>query len=63
MLVPTLIVSLFISSHPSTLSSIIYIGSRAGETPLLAVATEQGTVHVLNTSRRNDWDTGLTFLL
>ena len=29
--------------------------------PLLAVATEQGTVHVLNTSKRQDWDAG-TFI-
>ncbi|KDR83394.1 hypothetical protein GALMADRAFT_235500 [Galerina marginata CBS 339.88] len=30
--------------------------ARAGGVPLLAVATEQGTVHILNTSKRNDWD-------
>ncbi|KAF9008739.1 WD40-repeat-containing domain protein [Cyathus striatus] len=30
--------------------------ARNGSTPLLAVATEQGTIHVLNTARRKDWD-------
>ncbi|TFK43204.1 WD40-repeat-containing domain protein [Crucibulum laeve] len=32
-------------------------GAKLGGTPLLAVATEQGSVHILNTSRRKDWDT------
>ncbi|KAF8803836.1 WD40 repeat-like protein [Phlegmacium glaucopus] len=31
-------------------------GARNGGIPTLAVATEQGTVHILNTSKRNDWD-------
>ncbi|KAJ7179370.1 WD40-repeat-containing domain protein [Mycena filopes] len=30
--------------------------ARAGGTPLLAVATEQGTVYILNTAKRRDWD-------
>ncbi|KAI1792830.1 WD40 repeat-like protein [Ganoderma leucocontextum] len=30
--------------------------AKRGGTPYLAVATEQGTVHVLNTSKRRDWD-------
>ncbi|KAJ6539092.1 WD40-repeat-containing domain protein [Mycena capillaripes] len=30
--------------------------ARSGGTPLLAVATEQGTVYILNTSKRRDWD-------
>ncbi|KII95850.1 hypothetical protein PLICRDRAFT_96930 [Plicaturopsis crispa FD-325 SS-3] len=30
--------------------------AKRGGTPLLAVATEQGSVHILNTSRRQDWD-------
>ncbi|KAM5535712.1 hypothetical protein V8D89_010699 [Ganoderma adspersum] len=31
-------------------------GAKRGGTPYLAVATEQGTVHVMNTSKRRDWD-------
>ncbi|KAJ3504001.1 hypothetical protein NLJ89_g8172 [Agrocybe chaxingu] len=31
-------------------------GSRRGGNPRLAVATEQGTVHILNTQKRDDWD-------
>ncbi|KAJ7068037.1 WD40-repeat-containing domain protein, partial [Mycena amicta] len=30
--------------------------ARSGGTPLLAVATEQGTIHIMNTKQRNDWD-------
>ncbi|KAJ7638550.1 WD40 repeat-like protein [Roridomyces roridus] len=30
--------------------------ARSGGAPLLAVATEQGTVYVINTSKRNEWD-------
>ncbi|KAH8106268.1 WD40 repeat-like protein [Cristinia sonorae] len=30
--------------------------AKRGATPLLAVATEQGFVHILNTSRRREWD-------
>ncbi|RDB23192.1 Denticleless [Hypsizygus marmoreus] len=30
--------------------------AKNGGSPILAVATEQGSVHVLNTSRRKDWD-------
>ncbi|KAJ7667750.1 cell division cycle protein cdt2 [Mycena polygramma] len=30
--------------------------ARSGGTPLLAVATEQGTVYILNTSKRKEWD-------
>lgn len=37
---------------------IVELGAKRGGTPLLAVATEQGSVHILNTSRRQDWDTG-----
>lgn len=32
--------------------------AKRGGTPLLAVATEQGVVHVLNTRKRNNWDPG-----
>lgn len=32
--------------------------AKRGGVPRLAVATEQGTVHVLDTSRRRDWDVG-----
>lgn len=35
-----------------------FAAAKQGATPLLAVATEQGTVHVLNTSKRKDWDFG-----
>jgi len=51
--------------HPtlSQYAQFPYVGSKVGATPLLAVATEQGTVHVLNTSRRNDWDPGSISLL
>ncbi|KAH9943128.1 WD40 repeat-like protein [Epithele typhae] len=31
-------------------------GAKRGLTPHLAVATEQGTIHILNTSKREDWD-------
>ncbi|KAG6841322.1 hypothetical protein C0991_012321 [Blastosporella zonata] len=31
-------------------------GAKNGGLPLLAVATEQGTVHLFNTSKRRDWD-------
>lgn len=37
---------------------VCYIGAKNGDVPTLAVATEQGTVHILNTSKRNDWDVG-----
>ncbi|KAJ7507500.1 cell division cycle protein cdt2 [Mycena galericulata] len=30
--------------------------ARSGGNPLLAVATEQGTVYIINTSKRRDWD-------
>ncbi|KAH9482588.1 Denticleless protein-like protein A [Psilocybe cubensis] len=30
--------------------------AKAGGKPLLAVATEQGTVHIFDTTRRKDWD-------
>lgn len=35
--------------------------AKIGGTPLLAVATEEGSVHVLNTSKRMDWDPGECF--
>ncbi|KDQ64764.1 hypothetical protein JAAARDRAFT_28403 [Jaapia argillacea MUCL 33604] len=31
-------------------------GAKRGESPLLAVATEQGTVHILDTSKRPHWE-------
>ncbi|GBE79403.1 hypothetical protein SCP_0206010 [Sparassis crispa] len=31
-------------------------GAKWGGTPLLAVATEQGSVHILDTSKRQEWD-------
>ncbi|KAF8219659.1 cell division cycle protein cdt2 [Tricholoma matsutake] len=31
-------------------------GAKSGGIPVLAVATEQGSVHLINTSKRNDWD-------
>ncbi|TEB35367.1 WD40 repeat-like protein [Coprinellus micaceus] len=31
-------------------------GARNGRTPYLAVAHEEGTVHIFNTSKRRDWD-------
>ncbi|KAG6911732.1 hypothetical protein DXG01_007982 [Tephrocybe rancida] len=31
-------------------------GAKSGGIPLLAVATEQGTVHVVNTLKRRDWE-------
>ncbi|KAG6832908.1 hypothetical protein H0H92_004792 [Tricholoma furcatifolium] len=31
-------------------------GAKNGGIPLLAIATEQGSVHFVNTSRRKDWD-------
>ncbi|KAJ6629249.1 WD40-repeat-containing domain protein [Mycena sp. CBHHK59/15] len=30
--------------------------AKSGGIPLLAVATEQGTLHIINTSKRKDWD-------
>ena len=36
--------------------------AKRGGTPLLAVATEQGVVHILNTARRRDWDVGMCSL-
>ncbi|KZT72668.1 WD40 repeat-like protein [Daedalea quercina L-15889] len=30
--------------------------AKSGSTPLLAIATEKGTIHVVNTSTRRDWD-------
>ncbi|KAJ7276111.1 WD40-repeat-containing domain protein [Mycena haematopus] len=30
--------------------------ARSGGTPLLAIATEQGTVYIINTSKRKEWD-------
>lgn len=32
--------------------------AKQGGRSLLAVSTEQGTVHVLDTKKRNDWDVG-----
>ncbi|KAG6903357.1 hypothetical protein C0995_013110 [Termitomyces sp. Mi166 len=33
-----------------------YACAKNGSIPILAIATEQGTVHLVNTSRRKDWD-------
>ena len=41
--------------------STTYMGikaSKQGKQSVLAVATEEGTVDILNTSKRNDWDPG-----
>lgn len=32
--------------------------AKRGGLSLLAVSTEQGTVHILNTAKRRDWDVG-----
>lgn len=45
---------LSIEPHPCCL-----IGARGCGTPLLAVATEEGSVSFLNTSRRREWDFGM----
>lgn len=37
---------------------ILSIDAKKGGIPLLAVATEQGSVHIINTARRKDWDCG-----
>ncbi|KAF7355059.1 WD40 repeat-like protein [Mycena sanguinolenta] len=34
----------------------VTVAARSGKTPFLAVATEQGTVYILNTSKRKEWD-------
>lgn len=34
------------------------LAAKNGGTPHLAVATEQGSVHILATSKRVDWDVG-----
>lgn len=34
------------------------LAAKNGGTPHLAVATEQGSVHILDTSKRVDWDVG-----
>jgi denticleless len=33
-------------------------GSKRGNMPLLAVTTEEGSVHILDTSKRQEWDVG-----
>ena len=33
-------------------------GAKAGKNAILAVSTEQGVVHILNTARRQEWDVG-----
>lgn len=38
-----------------------YIAAKLGRVPHLAIATEQGTVDILNTSRRDDWDVGRSY--
>jgi denticleless len=38
-------------------------GAKNGGTPLLAIATEQGTVHILDTTKRRDWDYGMALLV
>lgn len=47
----------------SQLSSHQILGSKRGGVPYLAVGTEQGTVHILNTTKRKDWDAGKTSTL
>ena len=37
--------------------------SKRGESSILAVATEEGTVDIINTTRRRDWDPGMHFFL
>lgn len=32
--------------------------SKRGESSLLAVTTEEGVVHILDTSKRQEWDSG-----
>lgn len=39
--------------------SCYQIGAKGCGAPLLAVATEEGSVSVLNTSRRREWDFGM----
>lgn len=34
------------------------IGAKRDAKPMLALATEQGTVHVVDASKRKDWDSG-----
>jgi hypothetical protein len=36
------------------------LAAKAGGTPFLAVATEQGSIHLINTSKRRDWDVGMS---
>jgi len=43
----------------TALHSLTEVGSKAGTSSLLAVATEQGTLHILDTFRRKDWDAGM----
>ncbi len=38
--------------------SLFRLASRRGESSLLAVSTEQGTIHIINTTKRNPWDPG-----
>jgi len=47
----------------TALHSLTEVGSKAGTSSLLAVATEQGTLHILDTSRRKDWDAGMNLNL
>lgn len=55
------VLTLMVSAH---LNPFLYTiltwntAAKRGSTPLLAVATEQGTVHIINTSKRKDWDAG-----
>lgn len=37
---------------------MLVAGAQNGGTPHLAVAHEEGTVHVFDTSKRRDWDEG-----
>lgn len=37
---------------------LLSIGARTGGAPHLAVATEEGSVCILDTSKRRDWDYG-----
>jgi denticleless len=39
-------------------SSFHFSAAKSGGLPLLAVATEEGTVQIINTSKRKPWDPG-----
>ena len=43
------------------MSDSLISGAKSGGKPLLAIATEQGSVHILDTTKRRDWDYGMLF--